>query len=120
MAKDDGSYTPLSPVYPQQSTGRRSGAGEVDRQPRQPAHGPRRGQSRLALALRPAARPDVRNFGRNGKPPTHPELLDWLAAELMDGEWTMKHLHSRDRHERGLSDGFSVQGSGFRCEVLQA
>jgi hypothetical protein len=33
------------------------------------------------------------NFGRNGKPPTHPELLDWLARELTDNGWRMKPLH---------------------------
>ena len=33
------------------------------------------------------------NFGLIGDPPTHPELLDWLAAELVDGGWRLKSLH---------------------------
>ena len=33
------------------------------------------------------------DFGRNGATPTHPDLLDWLASELMDNGWSMKHLH---------------------------
>jgi hypothetical protein len=35
----------------------------------------------------------VFDFGRKGATPTHPELLDWLAIELMDHGWSMKHLH---------------------------
>ncbi|MCA9134514.1 MAG: DUF1553 domain-containing protein, partial [Planctomycetales bacterium] len=35
----------------------------------------------------------VFNFGRNGAPPTHPALLDWLAAELVDSGWSLKHVH---------------------------
>src|ERR671920_1717368 len=37
--------------------------------------------------------PTVFDFGLNGKRPTHPELLDWLAVELMDSGWQMKSLH---------------------------
>lgn len=33
------------------------------------------------------------NFGFTGDRPTHPELLDWLAAELTDGGWRSKRLH---------------------------
>lgn len=33
------------------------------------------------------------NFGKLGEPPTHPELLDWLAAEFVRGGWQMKSLH---------------------------
>ncbi|MFO0825744.1 MAG: PSD1 and planctomycete cytochrome C domain-containing protein [Gemmataceae bacterium] len=35
----------------------------------------------------------VANFGLAGKKPTHPELLDWLAAEFTETKWSMKHLH---------------------------
>ena len=48
--------------------------------------------------------PSSADFGRNGRPATHPALLDWLAAEFMeptvpgpDGQrasgWSFRHLH---------------------------
>ena len=35
------------------------------------------------------------NFGFKGELPTHPELLDYLASELKDGNWEMKRLHRK-------------------------
>ncbi|RLS55648.1 MAG: DUF1553 domain-containing protein [Planctomycetota bacterium] len=33
------------------------------------------------------------NFGLQGDAPTHPELLNWLAAELIEHHWDLRHIH---------------------------
>jgi len=33
------------------------------------------------------------DFGLNGGRPSHPELLDWLASELIASGWRLKHIH---------------------------
>lgn len=33
------------------------------------------------------------DFGGNGAAPSHPELLDWLANELIENGWSLKHIH---------------------------
>ncbi|MBC8353801.1 MAG: DUF1553 domain-containing protein [Planctomycetes bacterium] len=33
------------------------------------------------------------NFGRLGERPSHPELLDWIASQLVNGGWSVKQLH---------------------------
>jgi hypothetical protein len=50
------------------------------------------------------------DFGFNGGRPSHPELLDWLALELVRGRWSLKHLHraimcSNTYRQSGAYDG---------------
>ena len=55
------------------------------------------------------------DFGAAGAPPTHPELLDWLAMELMEHNWSLRHVHSLI-----LNSATYQQSSQPRPDALQA
>jgi hypothetical protein len=86
-------YTPLVKIDPQGSTGRRLALANWIASRENPL------TARVAVNhiwmrhMGTPLVPTVANFGLNGKPATHPELLDWLAVELMQSNWSMKHLH---------------------------
>jgi hypothetical protein len=91
--KSPDSYTSVTMTFPNQSTGRRKAlAGWLTR--RDHPLTARVAVNHLWMRhFQEPLVPSVFDFGRNGKPPTHPALLDWLAAELMENGWSMKHLH---------------------------
>lgn len=97
--KSNTNYTPVSPTYPGQSTGRRAALAEWITSPANPL------TARVAVNhiwrwhFGSALVTSTADFGRNGTPPTHPALLDWLAQELMHPSttgvppWSMKSMH---------------------------
>jgi hypothetical protein len=44
--------------------------------------------------------PTPSDFGARGQPPSHPNLLDWLATRLLEDGWSIKQLHRRIMHSR--------------------
>ena len=93
MSKADAVYTPLSPTYPTTSTGRRKALAEWIASRDNPL------TARVAVNhiwARHFGKPlveSVFDLGLNGKRPSHPALFDWLAVELVESKWSMKHLH---------------------------
>ena len=89
----DGKYKPLGELFPKTSTGRRLALARWVTSESNPR------TARVAanhLWNRHFGRPLVdtpENFGLNGRQPTHPKLLDWLASELIASNWQMKPLH---------------------------
>ena len=54
------------------------------------------------------------DFGANGTQPTHSELLDWLAGELVAGNWELKRIQRRIIASAVFRQQFKVQGSKFK------
>lgn len=79
--------------YPTASTGRRTAFAKWLTDPRHPL------PARVAINhiwtrhMGKPLVPTVFDFGRKGAAPTHPDLLDWLAVELVEHNWSMKHIH---------------------------
>ncbi len=93
MSKEIGEYTPLSPKYPQVTTGRRATLARWIANKDNPLTA-RVAVNHVWLRHFGQALVDTpHDFGRNGSRPSHPQLLDWLACELVDSGWSLKHLH---------------------------
>ncbi len=114
-AAESADYALMSRVTSQRSTGRRASLARFISDPRNPLT-PRVAVNHIWLRHFHAPLVEtVYDFGRNGKPPTHPALLDWLAVELVENDWSMKRLHRLmvTSHAYQLADSSSGQASNI-------
>lgn len=59
---------------------------------------------------------NANNFGANGKKPTHPQLLDWLASYFVEHDWSVKEMHRVIMS----SEVYQRSGSHTAMEVVNA
>ncbi len=55
----------------------------------------------------------VDDFGGQGEPPTHPELLDWLTHDFVEHDWSVKHLVRRIVTSQTYSQSSAVTPATF-------
>ncbi|MEX2113570.1 MAG: DUF1553 domain-containing protein, partial [Pirellulales bacterium] len=93
LGKPNEEYARFGAVHPPKSTGRRAALARWIASQNNPL------TARVAINqiwMRHFGTPlvaSVFDFGLNGKRPSHPALLDWLAVELMEQDWRMKPIH---------------------------
>jgi len=93
LAPDNTTYTPVGPTYINRSSGRRLALARWITSPDNPLT-PRVAVNYLwGWHFGTPLVESTANFGRSGDKPTHPELLDWLAAEFLAQGWRFKPLH---------------------------
>jgi hypothetical protein len=57
------------------------------------------------------------DFGRNGVPPTHPRLLDWLAAEFIRSGWSVKHIQRLILTSKTWRQDSTPRADGLRVDA---
>jgi hypothetical protein len=60
------------------------------------------------------------DFGSNGERPSHPDLLDWLACELVDGGWSLKRIHRLILCSSAYRQGWPEPGAAARALRVDA
>lgn len=58
------------------------------------------------------------DFGSQGERPTHPELLDWLARELVQGGWRLKPIHKLIVHSAVYQQANDVTPANLKIDPL--
>jgi mono/diheme cytochrome c family protein len=87
-------YPPLLPSYPETSTGRRAALAAWIASKDNPLTARVFVNHVWMRHFGQPLVPTVFEFGKNGRPPSHPALLDWLAVEFMKSDWDVKKLHT--------------------------
>jgi hypothetical protein len=60
------------------------------------------------------------DFGKFGTGPTHPELLDWLASEVVEGSWKLKRMHKLLMLSSAYQMSVKANPDGLRADPANA